>query len=161
MVRFASIPKCASRTLNTLGLLGEVPGKDHSRIKEYPEWDKYHWVVITRPRLEWYLSWWHEAKATNDIFVRALKLKFMSLEEDLLIIKNPPKDLRLPNLSGVHAWVPSTYVVDFPNSGLDWMDYCYSVIVEDVSHEKLNLSDLDKWLETNGYVPIHENVRGS
>lgn len=162
-VRFASIPKCASRTLKSYGLLGEVDGKEHNSIKDYPRWSEYKWIAVVRPEADWYASWWNEAKRSHDIFEHWFGLRFNSLADDLNALRNPiiPKGILLPRMSGVHSWVPPDFCESFPKSGLSFMEYCYSVIVADVHCQKLPISELDNWLSIHGFEPVHLNTRES
>jgi len=160
-VLFASIPRCASRTLREKNLIGEVVGKDHARIVDYPNWNQYEWMVVTRPEADWYASWWHEAKSTHDAMEHLVGLRFVSLEDDLKRLKNPPQDIVLPKMGGVHSWIPANFCEEYPKSNLGFMEYCYSIIVGDVPCSLLPLSDLDAWLTDHGYAPIHLNSRSA
>lgn len=159
-IRFASIPKCASRTLKAHGLLGEVEGRHHSRITEYPDWERYEWMVILRPAAAWYQSWWKETKRTPDAFAQAMDLRFQSLDEDLAALEHPPKGLTLPKMEGVHAWVPMDFCDDFPaflKRGGGFMEYCYATITCGIACTPLHINDLDDWLSKQGLHPIHVN----
>jgi hypothetical protein len=160
--RFASIPKCASRTLKAHGLLGEVEGRHHSRLTEYPDRQTYEWMVILRPAADWYASWWQEAQRTPDTFTQAMGFRFRSLEEDLKALESPPEGIAFPQMEGLHAWIPPDFSEDYPRfiqSGMGFMEYCYSVITCGIPCTPLHLADLDSWLSAQGLQPIHVNPR--
>lgn len=167
--RFASIPRCASRTLQSLGLLGERPVRDrfgelkgvhHHPIRQYADWEKYRWMVVTRDPESWYRSWWETAKGEPDGFAAAVGLKFRSLEEDQEILHNASGYGIVPRCEGLHGWVPADFGTTFPASGLDFYEYCRSVIMDGVTCEPVRIEDLDAWLISQGLTPVHLNLRG-
>lgn len=106
--RFAAIPKCASRSLLALGLLGEVDGRPHSLLKEYPNWDTYQWMVVDRKEDEWLTSWWLECKRTKNMFAHWAGFEYESLSKDLDKLNHLTGEA--PVRIGLNSWVTP----DFP-----------------------------------------------
>ena len=167
-IRFASIPKCGSRTLGAQALLGEAdPDWKHSPIRAYPEWERFHWMAIERDPASWYPSYWAELVRARrlgeaDPFVAALGLRLESLKEDMRILDRPPMVGPVPRCYGVNGWVPPDFdsrYADARARGLDFYGFCREVVVDGVPCENLPLESLDAWLVARGLPPEHNNAR--
>lgn len=161
--KFASIPRCASRTLMAHSLLGEDnPDWKHSPIRAYPGWEGYQWYAIGRDAAEWYPSWWWWAKKYPDAFTEAMGFKFLSLEEDMEILEKPPVIGPVARPYGLHGWVPEDFdarYADALSRGLDFYGFCRETIMDGVPCQILPIEDLDAWLEARGLTPHHDNAR--
>ncbi len=155
LIRFASIPKCASRTLKANGLLGEV--EPHSLVTTYPDWERFEWYEVTRDYETWVLSWWAECKRAPDAFTVALGFQFQDVTSDLHILTNPPRISGLPKLEGVNAWVPSDFSKGFDRYFGNLMGFCRSIITAGVPCIEIPIAGLDAWLSERGFVPAHLN----
>lgn len=151
MIRFASIPKCGSRSLEKLGLLGELPGRCHTKIKDYPEWEKYDWYVVTRPYDEWIHSWWMQCKKANDLLAHTAGFEYNNLDEDLAKLS---KIEFWESRWGVNQWVPYNFGERYDG---DMQKLAKEVIIEDVNCKEVKLSDLDDFLSGLGFEVTHEN----
>lgn len=164
-IRFAAIPKCASRTLSALGILGEVYGRCHTKVTEYPDYEIYQWHYIDRDNQEWYRSWWLEAKQAADSFSKALGMTFENFETDLLCFNNFESIGDYKHESGFNEWIPENKeefkagLREFVSQGLGFKEYCYSVIMDGIDCIPVHINDLDSWLSANGFKPVHKNVR--
>ena len=158
MIRFAAIPKCASRSLKALGLLGELPGRCHTKITEYPDWEKYEWFAVDRPADDWYRSWWLECKRTRSMFADWLGFKYESVVDDMAKISMHPK-MEAPRRPGINAWIPEEFSMEFSESGKSFKKYCFDVITDGVPVEVIPLADLDAWLTARGFEPVHMNAQ--
>lgn len=160
-IRFASIPKCASRTLKALGLLGEIEGRCHTKITEYPEWEKYDWHFVCRGS-DWEESWWMECKRTKNMFADWLGFQYQNLNDDLALLDKTFPDTEVPRRPGLNAWIPEHFKKSYPayvrqNFGLH--EYCFDMITERIPCKRVDIGELDQWLKERGYDPIHMNVR--
>ncbi len=155
-IRFAALPKCASRSLKALGLLGELPGRCHTKITDYPEWERFQWFAVDRPEWDWYRSWWLECKRTHNMFADWLGFKYEDLWEDIARLSNLPTT-RAPQRPGLNAWVPDDFAERFPNSGMTLKEFCFSEIAAGVPVYLIMLADLDEWLTAHGIAPVHMN----
>ena len=164
-IRFAPIPKCASRSLKALGLLGEVEGLCHSKIKEYPDWEIYDWHYIVRNNDEWYKSWWLESKQSRTDFSKALGMTFENFESDMLRFNSFESIGDYPPCSGPDEWIPTDKETfkegmrHFVSLGLGFKEFCYSIIMDGVTCTPVNIENLDNWLIANGFKPVHKNIR--
>lgn len=157
-IRFASIPKCASRSLEALGLLGESPGKAHSPITDYPDWVKYDWHLVMRPEKEWLDSWWTHCKKEKNPFAYWLGMTFENQERDLACFQSIPATPMVP-CTEINRWVPNDFSTSFPASGLSFYAYCVRTITAGIVCTSIKISDLDSWLIAYGYAPCHLNER--
>ncbi len=168
--RFASIPKCGSRSLLALGLLGEVPGQYHSGVKAYPQWWKYKWFEVTRPDAEWYASWWNEQRKgveylSEMLCIRKSELRpegmqFVDMAADLALLADPNTLASLPERMHVNAWLPDDCVAQYARAldqGKDFKTYCIETILCGMPTVQIPLSELDDFLSSHGYTPVHEN----
>lgn len=157
-IRFASIPKTASRSLKTLRLLGEMQ-RPHCKVRDYPEWEKYKWYAVRRPTHQWLASWWYEAKKARAPITEALGMKFENMVKDLAILGNPPE---IPPMKNVrfHAWIPENFSEAYKPFHGRFHDFCYAQILDGVPCETIDLKDLNEWLCKRGYGAAHENRTG-
>lgn len=157
-IRFASVPKAASRTMKFYGLLGATNERPHMPTREYPDWKKYDWHVVRRPTAEWLESWWWEAKKARAPFTEALGMKFESIADDMAIFGNPPT---IPPMKGehLHAWIPENFSEAFKPFHGRFQDFCYSTIMDNVPCKVVNIGSLDTWLVGHGYKALHVNRR--
>ena len=158
-IRFAPIPKCASRSLKALGLLGEIEGRCHTKVTDYPDWQKYQWFAVDRPEAEWLESWWYQCQVENSMFAQWLGFTYEDMGKDLEKLLNPPTT-ESPRRPKVNQWVLDNFTVEYLASGLSFKDFCYSVITDGVPCERIQLADLDQWLTSKGFTTVHENKRG-
>lgn len=164
-IRFAPIPKCASRTLAALGLLGEVHGQCHTKVTEYPEYENYQWHYIERDNAEWYKSWWLQLKQSSNSFSKALGMTFENFEADMLCFNNFESIGDYTPDTGPDEWLPADKEVfkagmrQFVAQGKGFKEYCASVIMDGVDCIQVHINDLDSWLTENGFKPVHKNVR--
>lgn len=158
-IRFAPIPKCASRSLKALGLLGEIDGRCHTKVTDYPDWQNYQWFVVDRPESEWLESWWYQCRLENSMFAQWLGFTYEDIGKDLEKLLNPPTS-EAPRRPKVNQWVPENFTEKYLVSGLRFKDFCYSVITDGVSCERIQITDLNNWLIGKGFTLIHENKRG-
>lgn len=155
---FASIPKCASRTLKKLGLLGELPGRTHTKITEYPEWQGYSWHRVVRDKTDWYESWWKECRDSGSLLAEAFGMTFQNMGADLQKLRKVP-DVA-PRRPGVNGWVPEDFVHAYRKylaNGLGLYEYCQDVITDGVKCIEVPFEQLDDWLTSHGYTPCYEN----
>lgn len=157
-IRFASIPKCASRSLKELGLLGEVDGRCHTKIIEYPDYQNYKWFAVDRPEDEWFKSWWYECRDSRSMFGQWLGFKYQNIEEDKDKLKSPPL-VGVPLRWGLNQWIKENFTEDFLKSGLSLKEFCFNSIIGDVPCERININELDAWLINRGIDPVHKNAR--
>lgn len=158
MIRFAAVPKCASRTLLQLGLLGELEGRHHTPVTDYPDWRRYQWHRVTRPAADWYASWWRECRDTGNLLGQAFGMSFEDMNADLAKLQELP--LTAPRRPGVNAWVPADFLAEYSGyleRGLGLYEYCIDTITDGVSCIEVPLDQLDAWLTARGYAPLHEN----
>lgn len=159
MIRFASIPKCASRTLKVQGLLGETDDFPHMPIQRFPNWDRFEWHVVVRDVAVWLASWWQEAKRAEDDFCQRMGMQFKSMRDDLAILENPPKIGRVPFVRGFNSWIPENFDEAYKPFRGHFQAFCYSVITSGVRCVPVPIHDLDTWLEARGFKALHLNVR--
>lgn len=159
MIRFASIPKAASRTLKVQGLLGETDAAPHMRIREFPEWERYAWHVVMRDRASWLASWWHEAKKAPGPFSEAIGMKFEDIAADLARLESPPHVAGLPKGEGAYSWIPSDFFAAYAPHGGDFHAFCYATIMDSVPCTPIPIESLSTWLTGNGFKPFHLNAR--
>ncbi len=157
MIRFASIPKAASRTLQVFGLLGATTDRPHMPIREYPEWEKYDWHVIRRDSASWLASWWREAKRARAPFTEALGMRFENMAEDLAILDNPPVIPTLPPGEHLHAWIPANFSEAYAPYHGRFQDFCYATILDGVACKTIDIKDLDAWLIARDLPAHHVN----
>lgn len=158
MIRFASIPKCASRSLKALGLLGELDGRAHTRIVDYPRWQQFQWHRVVRPREDWYAAWWRECRDTGNLLAEAFGMTFEDMHADLEKLQTLP--LTAPRRPGVNAWVPADFLAMYSGyleCGLGLYEFCIDTITDGVSCIEVPLDQLDAWLTARGYAPLHKN----
>ena len=171
-IRFAPIPKCASRSLKTLGLLGEVEGRHHKPIQEYPDWQKYDWHLVRRDRGTWYAEWWDECAATvkamaalcgqhvEELQVQGLQFVTGSFHSDMQLLKNPESLKTLPARLFVNAWLPDNAVEKYAKAlldGKDFYDFCHDTITGSHICKEVPIDGLDAFLTEHGLTPIHAN----
>jgi hypothetical protein len=158
VIRFAAIPKCASRSLKALGLLGELEGRCHTKITEYPNWERFQWFAVDRPEWDWNRSWWLECKRTRSMFATWAGLQYQDLWEDMERLSRAPVT-KAPQRPGLNALVPDDFAERFPNSGTTLKEFCFAEITAGIPVEVVPLADLDAWLTTNGFEPVHMNAQ--
>jgi hypothetical protein len=161
MFRFASIPRCASRTLKALGLLGEVDGRCHTRITEYPDWQKYEWMAVDRPAADWYASWWRACRDQRNLLAYEWGFRYESMEEDLAQLQHPEFLQSVPLRWGLNQWVPMDFLDVYPGylaRGLGLKELCFDTVTCGIPCNTVPLADLDSWLRARGYSPIHANA---
>lgn len=173
-IRFASMPKCASRSLQAIGLLGEVEGRHHSPITAYPDWQDYDWYIITREPYMWLAQWWEECRATvcslaqclgkdpRELRHVGLKFETGTFHDDSQLLKNPESLATLPARLFVNAWLPENAVNKYAKylmEGKDFYDFCRETITDGVLCKEVWIDDLDKFLIDRGYTPQHLNKR--
>jgi hypothetical protein len=173
-IRFASMPKCASRTLKELGLLGEVEGRHHSKVTEYPNWQDYDWHIVTRNRDDWLVAWWDECRVTVANMVACLgkdrdvppdaglKFETGSFQDDMKRLKTPGSIAFLPARLFVNAWLPSDAVEKYAEvlaAGGDFYTFCQNTIANGIRGKEIPLDELDDFLTARGYTPQHINER--
>lgn len=169
-LRFAPVPKCASRTLKAIGILGEMDGAHHRPITQYPDWQGYDWHMVTRPKAEWYASWWIEmrsgAEYVADLLgktldeVRPVGMKFKDMDADLALLSEAETLASLPERLFVNAWLPANCVAEyqtFLDNGQDLHDYCVATITASVPVKAVAMDELDAYLIQRGFVPQHIN----
>lgn len=155
--RFAALPKCASRSLAALGLLGEVEGRPHSKITEYPEWEKYEWFMVDRPAADWLRSWWLECDRTKNMLAHWAGFEFVDMWIDLPKLHTMTG--KAPQRAGLNGWVPDDFVPRFAESGKTLKEFCFAEITCGIPCQVVQLADLDQWLMERGYFPFHKNKR--
>lgn len=155
--RFAALPKCASRSLAAIGLLGEVEGRQHTKITEYPEWEKYEWFMVDRPERDWLKSWWLECDRVKNMFTHWAGFEFVDLDADLQRLKSMTG--RAPQRPGPSSWVPDDFVPRFLESGKTLKEFCFAEITSGVPCQVVQLVNLNRWLVERGYFPFHKNAR--
>lgn len=155
-IRFASIPKSASKTLKVQGLSGGTNERPHMPIRECPEWEKYDWHVVRRDTASWLESWWYEAKKARAPFTEALGMKFESIADDMAIFDSPPV---IPPMKceHLHSWIPVNFSEAFKPFHGRFQDFCYATIMDNVPCKVVNIVNLDAWLVEHGFKPLHIN----
>lgn len=171
-IRFAPIPKCASRSLKSLGLLGEVEGRHHKPIQEYPNWQTFDWHLVRRDRGIWYAEWWDECSATlkamASLYGRRVEelqpsgLKFItgSFYSDMQLLKNAESLKTLPAKLFVNAWLPDNYVEKYAKylrDGKDFYDFCHDTITGGHKCKEVQIDSLDSFIREHGLNPVHTN----
>lgn len=160
MIRFAPIPKCASRTLKVHGLLGEADGREHSKVTEYPDWEKCEWYAIERDEWNWYPSYWHQAKQNPDSFTKAVGLKFESMANDLGVLRNPP-EISFERPKGVNNWIPINFNSAYAPFKGDFYGFCRATILDGVQCIPIQIKNLDSWLIERSLHPFHMYKRAA
>lgn len=155
--RFAALPKCASRSLAAAGLLGEVDGQPHSKITDYPDWEKYEWFMVDRPSQDWLMSWWAECQRTNNLLAHWAGFEYMDMWADLRKLHAMTGEA--PIRPGLNGWVPPDFVPRLAESGKTLKEFCFAEIMDGVECTVIQLSELDQWLAKRGYFPHHKNTR--
>ncbi len=161
MIRFASIPRCASRSLQSIGLLGEMNGKPHRPITEYPNWERYEWYAVTRDPLDWLRSWWSCGYANPDKKAGDFGMDYMDFSMDMEALHSNKAVWQVPR-GGIHGWIPDTFEKDWPfylGRGLNFYDYCRMVIVGKIPAMEIPLSRLESFLSCKGYALPKMNGR--
>lgn len=159
-IRFAPIPKCASRSLKALGLLGEVGERHHAPIADFPKAERYRWHRVERDPDEWLQSWWQECRRSKDLFAVACGMRFADMRRDLSLLRDASGLRYVRSVSGVNAWVPPDFVTGFARyieTGRHFYDYCVDTITAGFACTPIPLHGLDSWLIERGLSPLHEN----
>lgn len=171
MIRFASIPKCASRSLAEAGVLGEIAGKYHRPIIEYPDYDQYEWFMVTRDSDSWYRAWWNECRlqleSTEDVMGKPVQLdglQFTNFKSDMWLLKNKWSIANLPCKLLVNAWIPVDNPIekygDAMDRGLDFRQFCIETITDGIPCIEVPIDELDTWLAKHGFEVHHKNREG-
>lgn len=169
MIRFASIPKCASRSLKEAGVLGEVEGRFHKPITEYPDYQQYQWHIVTRDADSWYRSWWDECRLqlehTAEVMGKPAQLEGLQFKDfmlDMLRLKNKDSIETLPCKLLVNAWIPTENAeekyADAMARGLNFRQFCIETIAAGVKCIEVPIDTLDHFLVQRGYTPQHKNM---
>lgn len=161
-IRFASIPKNATRSLKALGLLGEFEGRCHTKITDYPDWENYEWYAVDRPFEDWYRSWWAECHRMKSMFADWLGFTYASFEADIEKLENFESMDNVPIRWGINQWVPENFSEGYKaylDNGFDFKKYCFDTITDGVPCKIVQLADLDEWLIAHGFETKHENSR--
>lgn len=171
-IRFASIPKCASRTLKAAGLLGEVEGRFHRPIQQYPDWERYQWHIVTRDPYLWLAEWWQECRnhvyEASQIFGKpiavlrpeGMQFQLGSFHDDIQMLKDPHTLTSLPARAFVNAWLPEDAVARYAEAliaGKDFHQFCRDTITGGHPCVQVPIDDLDRFLADHGVKPTHEN----
>ena len=167
MIKFASIPKCASRSLKEAGVLGEV-SRFHQPITEYPDYEKYQWHMVTRDADSWYKAWWDECRLQLEHTEKVMGkpaiingLQFTNFNADMRLLLNKQSIATLPCRLLVNAWIPLNAVEMYGEAmmrGLNFMEFCIETITQGVKCIEVPIEKLDSFLLANGYEPQHENM---
>jgi hypothetical protein len=169
MIKFASIPKCASRSLKEAGVLGEVDGRFHKPITEYPDHQNYEWHMVTRSADDWYKAWWDECRLQLEHTEQVMGmpsslrgLQFANFKSDMWLLKSKYSIATLPCRLLVNAWIPVDDPVekygDALARGLDFKQFCIETICAGVKCIEVPIEALDDFLLEHGYEPKHENM---
>ncbi len=162
-IRFASIPRCGSRSLKALGLLGELDGRCHTQITEYPDWESFRWMRVDRPAEEWYASWWAACRDMRSLLAHEWGFRYESMEVDLALLGTPDNlPAEAPQRWGLNQWVPAdlrTRLRNYLDQGRDFKDLCIDTICDGVVCDVIPLAGLEEWLMMHGFTPRHENQR--
>ena len=165
---FASIPKCASRSLKEAGILGEEEGRFHKPITEYPDYEKYQWYMVTRDDESWYKTWWDECRLqlehVEELLGNPVKLsglQFTNFKSDMWQLGFKWSIAHLPCRLLVNAWIPLNNPVEkYGNAlerGLDFKQFCIETITDGVNCIEVPIETLDSFLLEHGYTPQHKN----
>ncbi len=163
-IRFVSIPKCASRSLQRAGLLGVHAGRAHACLTEYPSWETYDWHVVTRDKASWELSWWRACQLRPDAFTIALGFRYEEMEADMKRLAS--KDVianmeRFPGSRGLNEWVPEFFKDSYGTylaKGLDFQTYCQNFLTGGVPCTPVAIEDLNAFMAERGIVFTHSNA---
>lgn len=167
-IRFASMPKCASRSLKAAGVLGE-DGRFHQPITSFPGWGQCEWHIVTRDRDSWLKSWWEECKRHVEEMAEMLAacrnrsgLQFSDFDSDMEALRDPRSLSALPARLFVNAWVPDDAEARYAEclaKGGDLYSFCREVITAGVVCKEVPIETLDEFLLTNGLTAHHMNER--
>lgn len=144
-----------------MGLLGELKGRCHTIIKEYPDWESFTWMIVDRPLNEWLISWWRACRDMKDMLTHVWGFKFSSIEEDLQLLNKPELLKYVPRRWGINQWVPENFIKEYSSfleKEKNIKDYCIHVITSGIACNVVMLKDLNNWFLKNGFAPIHKNV---
>lgn len=161
MIRFASIPKCASKTLKVQGLSGATMERPHMPITDFPAWESYQWHMVERDRDSWLASWWWEAKRAEGDFCRLIGMEFRDMIRDLKCLENPPTLPNLPRYPGFNSWIPSNFSEAYKGFNGDFHAFCISTITSGIECVKVKIENLSQWLIDHGYKPFTLNARSA
>lgn len=156
-VKFASIPRCASRSLLQMGILGETGGRYHTRIVDYPSFQEYDWHAVIRPEREWFSSWWSVQKKLNYRGHHEFNLRLENEADDYNRLHDLPL-LRMPRRKGINAWMPENFIEDWEacrQAGTTFFGYCVGIICGTVPVKFVELSALNEWARAHGIQPVH------
>jgi hypothetical protein len=159
VIRFAAIPKCASRTLKAHGLLGATNAEPHLRVTAFPFWERITWQMVVRDSASWLVSWWHEANRAEGDFCQRLGMRFHCMDEDLSLLKAPPRIDKVSKAPGFNSWIPENFRAAYEPFGGDFHAFCIATITDGVKCIPVAIQDLDAWLIARGYEAAHINAR--
>jgi hypothetical protein len=168
-IKFASIPRCASRSLKGIGLLGET--YFHSTILEYPDWYLYDWHRVEVDPQEWLESWWQECRSHVEHLanvlgktvgeIRPIGMQFISMEDDLKnitteVLKSMPAPIQ------VNAWLNAKVISKwdkYRSQGKPLYALCVDSITAGVACKVIKIANLNKFIVTQGLTPVHLNSK--
>lgn len=172
-IRFASMPKCASRSLRAAGILGEVD-RFHQPITSYPNWQAFDWHIVTRSPQLWLSEWWDECFYHVGALARltgtpaellrpanGLQFRLGSEADDLaLLASNPMVLASLPARLFVNAWLPADAVARYAEcllAGQTFYDFCRRTITAGIPCTEVPIDDLSAYLADRGIALPHLN----
>lgn len=161
MIRFASIPRCATRSLQSLGILGEVEGKPHRPITEYPDWRGYQWCAVFREREDWLRSWWGCSYPNPGRKPGDFGMGYEDYDADMRMLHSEAAFAQVPR-GGIHGWIPDDFADGYRRyleCGLGMCEYCRDTILDGVPVLWVPLGLLNEFLKDMHYPDVKMNGR--